>query len=235
MRVLFVDCDDTLVETERIAFNGCARALNEVLAAKNIARRYSGEELLHRFIGQNFGQILTVMSEELGFELSRSEFDAAVESEVGQVVAAFRAASIPAQQEILDVLRSFKDRGLSLVVVSTSARVRVNECLRSAGFYPLLDPNKIYSGASLPIPKSKPDPAVYLAALKGENVTASDAVAIEDSQSGVRSARGAGIPVIGILHFVPNDEHDVRRRDLLEAGAFMVVDHWRDIPRVINA
>lgn len=65
-------------------------------------------------------------------------------------------------------------------------------------------------------PKGKPDPAPYQLALERLGVSASEAIAFEDSPSGVRSATGAGIFTIGV-----NSTHDSNY--LLEAGAKWVI------------
>lgn len=48
------------------------------------------------------------------------------------------------------------------------------------------------------LPKGKPDPLPYQTALEQLGVTASEAIAFEDSSSGLRSAIGAGIPTVGV-------------------------------------
>lgn len=47
-------------------------------------------------------------------------------------------------------------------------------------------------------PRGKPDPAVYRAALEALQVSADEALAFEDSSTGLASATGAGIRTIGI-------------------------------------
>ncbi len=46
----------------------------------------------------------------------------------------------------------------------------------------------------------KPDPEAYLLALKQLRIPPRDAVAFEDSPSGLAAARGAGVPVIAVGH-----------------------------------
>lgn len=48
------------------------------------------------------------------------------------------------------------------------------------------------------VPAGKPDPRHYQAALHRLNIQASEAIAFEDSPSGVRSASGAGIITVGL-------------------------------------
>jgi HAD superfamily hydrolase (TIGR01509 family) len=48
------------------------------------------------------------------------------------------------------------------------------------------------------IGSGKPDPAPYNAALQALDVSAKEAVAFEDSASGIASSVAAGIPTVGI-------------------------------------
>ncbi len=68
----------------------------------------------------------------------------------------------------------------------------------------------------------KPDPAPYQAALERLAITAAQAIALEDSPSGIRSAVGAGIRTIGIA-----STHDPQV--LQEIGAFMVIPDFTDL------
>lgn len=67
----------------------------------------------------------------------------------------------------------------------------------------------------------KPDPAVYLATLDELGLAPDEAVAFEDSVSGITSATKAGIPTVGIA-----STHDPEK--LREAGAFMVAEDFAD-------
>ena len=70
-------------------------------------------------------------------------------------------------------------------------------------------------------PPGKPDPAPYRKALDALGVEPARTVAFEDSVAGVRSAHGAGIPVVGVTTTHGRDH-------LLEAGAFMTAADFRD-------
>ena len=82
---------------------------------------------------------------------------------------------------------------------------------------------------SLPVPTSKPDPAIYAYALRDLGLEPTQALAVEDSFTGATSAVGAGIPTVGNLQFVAPAERDGRRRLLTEVGAVAVVTSWAEI------
>jgi HAD superfamily hydrolase (TIGR01509 family) len=68
----------------------------------------------------------------------------------------------------------------------------------------------------------KPDPAPYEVALQKLAVTAEQAIALEDSPSGIRSAVSAGIRTVGIA-----STHDPQI--LQEIGAFLVIPDFTDL------
>jgi beta-phosphoglucomutase len=68
----------------------------------------------------------------------------------------------------------------------------------------------------------KPDPAPYQVALNKLGIQADQAIALEDSPSGIRAAVGAGIRTIGIA-----STHNPQV--LLEVGAFMAISDFTDL------
>jgi beta-phosphoglucomutase-like phosphatase (HAD superfamily) len=87
---------------------------------------------------------------------------------------------------------------------------------------------------SLPVPTSKPDPAVYAFAGRQLGVAGADAVAIEDSTTGARSAVAAGFPVVGNLTFVPEEARAGRAADLRAVGAGELVSSWDEVERLLE-
>ena len=67
----------------------------------------------------------------------------------------------------------------------------------------------------------KPDPAPYRTALEKLAVDPGEALAFEDSVSGIASAVGAGIPTVGIASTQGPER-------LREAGAFLVAGDFTD-------
>ena len=70
-------------------------------------------------------------------------------------------------------------------------------------------------------PPGKPDPAPYQLALSRLETESQNAIAIEDSTAGIRSAVGAGIYTIGIT-----TSHTAS--DLIDAGANMTITDFND-------
>jgi beta-phosphoglucomutase-like phosphatase (HAD superfamily) len=114
------------------------------------------------------------------------------------------------------LIRSLEGR-LPLAVASNTDADLVREVLDHAG---LLDAfAAIASGAD--IGHGKPRPDVYLHACRELGVDPRDAIAFEDSPTGVRAAKAAGLTCVGVP--VRDDV------DLAAAGADVVVASLADV------
>jgi putative hydrolase of the HAD superfamily len=95
---------------------------------------------------------------------------------------------------LLQVIALARRHGLRLAVASSSRLPYLQLVLEGLGLTRLFE--VVASGAELP--RSKPDPAIYIQTLAQLGVPASAAVALEDSEQGVKAARAAGVRVIAI-------------------------------------
>lgn len=93
---------------------------------------------------------------------------------------------------ILKILERLRNNGHTLAVVSSSNAQEVYPLLEAAGiqqwFAAVVTGDKVLH--------KKPAPGLYLLALQELGVSAKDAIAVEDSESGLQSARAAGILAI---------------------------------------
>ena len=90
---------------------------------------------------------------------------------------------------VVDLIMAARQRGLKLAVASSSSRRWVRRWLDQFQLTPCFDVLKNRDD----VDKVKPDPALYLQALAELQVQAQEAIALEDSLNGLRSARVAGI------------------------------------------
>jgi beta-phosphoglucomutase len=89
-----------------------------------------------------------------------------------------------------------------LAVVSTTWRANVEAVLRSSG---LLDAFPVII-AKEDVAAPKPDPEGYRLALARLELNAEDAVALEDSPTGLAAARAAGLRVVAVGHRRPQGD-----------------------------
>lgn len=119
------------------------------------------------------------------------------------------------------VLRELRQRGVGLGVISASRNAEA--VLRSAGVLELFDARvdgRVADELGLP---GKPDPAVFLEAVRRLDVAPDRAAIVEDAQAGCAAGRRGGFAlVIGV------DRGD-QREALLEHGADVVVEDLEEV------
>ena len=194
-----LDCDNTLVQSERFAFEACADLTNEVMKKYNIDATYTADSLLEDFVGHNFRGMLKGLQQKHNFSMSDEDLEDYVQQELGAVTRKLSQKAVECPG-VTKELQKLKDAGYPMSVVSTSAKSRVVASIEKAGIDHFFPPEHVYSAAtSLNPPSSKPDPAIYHFAAKQLGVKESEAVTVEDSKSGATAAMRAGIPCIGYV------------------------------------
>ncbi|KAJ5176719.1 uncharacterized protein N7482_002596 [Penicillium canariense] len=232
---IFLDCDNTLVLSEELAFEACADLANEILDKRGIPDRYTGEQLIKDFVGQNFRGMMISLQAKYKFELEQDELEKYVKKEEDKVIAKLEAKAKPCvgANEQLDKL--FAAKKYHMAVVSSSALRRVVASIKKVGQDKYFDPDMIFSAASsLEKPTSKPDPAIYLHALKKCGKTAAETLAVEDSKSGALSAIRAGIAVIGYVGSYSEDMQAEMSERLMDLGVKIIMTHWSEFDKCLE-
>ena len=176
------DCDGVLLDTEA----GWTRA--ETILFERYGRTYGPEEK-RRLIGL----ALPVAAERFEDMLGRPGRAAELLDEVVELVAEdFRRGIeiMPGVRRLLEELRGTRP----MAVASNSYRRLVDLSLEVAGLDGVFD--VVITGDEIERPKPAPD--IYLEACRRLGVEPADAVAVEDSPTGVAAAKAAGMFVIGI-------------------------------------
>lgn len=233
---IFFDCDNTLVLSEELAFEACADLANEILESRGFPDRYTGDQLIKDFVGQNFRGMMISLQAKYKFEMPKDELEAYVKKEEDEVIAKLEAKAKPCvgANEVLEKL--FESKKYGLAVVSSSALRRVRASIEKVDQDKYFDYDKVFSAASsLPKPTSKPDPAIYFHALEQVNKTAAETVAVEDSKSGALSAIRAGMPVIGYVGSYNGVEtQSEMAKRLTELGAKTIMMHWSQFEKCMQ-
>ncbi|KAF3318899.1 hypothetical protein TWF173_005308 [Orbilia oligospora] len=232
------DCDNTLVRSEEIAFDVCAGLINNLLSQKcpSTTTNYTGRSLQSEFVGQNFAGMLRQIEGIYKFTLSPEEREGLINQEVTTITEELGKKARPCVNAN-EVLKELKDTGkYGFAVVSSSAGPRVLAALRKAGQMEFFDEKLIFSAmTSLPVPTSKPDPAIYKYACRKLGKDPRECIAVEDSVSGVRSAVAAGIKTVGYLGAYEPDEREAKGKDLKKYGVEYCIEDWRELESAIEA
>ena len=207
--ILF-DCDGTIVDSEIIA----ARAMLKVLALHGLDIAES--EYNMRYPGLRTRDIITALQEERGFMAPENFYELLREEHLDGFHRSLRA--IPGMPGLFRNLRVPKS------MVSNGSVMHVEKCLRKVRLRGALD-GEIFSAEHVERPKPMPD--VYLFAIHKLKLKPEEALVVEDSVTGVRAAKSAGIPTIGFLGAA--HIHDGHGEKLQEAGADFLVPDAKDL------
>jgi HAD superfamily hydrolase (TIGR01509 family) len=104
----------------------------------------------------------------------------------------------PGVAELVERVRG----SVALGVVTVTWRANVETVLNAAG---LGDDFTVIVGKE-DVSKTKPDPEGYRLAVERLGVAPAEAVALEDSRSGLRAARSAGLYAVAVGHRMPHGE-----------------------------
>jgi HAD superfamily hydrolase (TIGR01509 family) len=209
-RALLFDLDGTLAETDSVHLPTWVDVL-----------RPHGIEIDERFFRENIsGRSNSKIVEDLFPHLS---------AEDGRDLADFkeerfreRVHELEPLPGLLDFMREAKRRGLALALVTNAPEQNVEAMLLALELEGFFDEVVLADEVG----SVKPDPAPYRAALEKLGVVPEEALAFEDSTSGITSAAGAGIPTIGIASTQAPET-------LEDAGTFMVAEDFAD-PKLRN-
>jgi beta-phosphoglucomutase-like phosphatase (HAD superfamily) len=232
--VLLCDADGCLFPSEEPAFDASAGVTNRFLAAISAKARFTAEELRLATTGQNFRTTAKALAAEEGKTVDPEELERWVEAERREVTAHLGAVLRPDLRVIAPLERLAAERALA--VVSSSAMPRIEACLRATGLDGLFPEESRFSAeSSLPVPASKPDPAIYVHAMQRLGIPPQQAVAVEDSVPGALAAVDAGCRTIGNVMFVPPAERAERAAALECAGVFAVVSSWEELEPLLES
>ncbi len=202
-RALLFDLDGTLAETDSLHLPTWVDALKP--HGVEVDEAFYKENISGLSAGEIVKELLPKLSEREGRDIADAK-EASFRERSGEL------EPLPG---LLDFLREATERNLKTALV-TNAPVENVEAILLA-----LELGEFFDEVVLAdeVGSVKPDPAPYRAALDRLGVSPEEAVAFEDSTSGISSAVGAGIPTVGIASTQEPER-------LQHAGAFMVANDF---------
>jgi HAD superfamily hydrolase (TIGR01509 family) len=204
-RALLFDLDGTLAETDSLHLPTWVDALEPY------GVEVDEEFYKERISGRSTGEIVRDLLPDLTDEEGRSIGDAKE--------ASFRerAAELEPLPGLVDFVKLGTERRMRMALVTNAPEENVEAILPALKLRDFFDTVVLADD----VEAVKPDPAPYNAALKKTGVRAEEALAFEDSVSGISSSVAAGIPTVGIASTQDPEK-------LLGAGAFMTAKDFTD-------
>ncbi len=212
LKAVFVDFDGTFIDSIPALWK-CYRLF---LSRHGI----EGErEEFTSLMGPPISEIVNLLKEKHQLKVSR---DSLVHEYEAIVEASYATHTIPFPWAV-ETLQKQKAKGLFIAVVTSAYPSIVEKVLERHGIGNLFDAIfGSYQGEP-----HKPDPAIYRRALRGFELDPIHVVAIEDSDSGIRSATQAGIPTIA---FKP----EVQGQSNLGSYPLLHAANWNEVARLLD-
>lgn len=200
IRALIFDFDGLILETEAPDF----QSWQETFEERGVCLTF---ETWAPFIGQSAGAFdpYAHLETQLGRPVDRAALRVGRRRRFLELVEAQ-----PLREGVLECLNTARRVGLRLAVASSSDRAWVEGHLGRRGILDYFHALHCREDVEF----AKPNPALYLRALRQLDMAASEAIAFEDSPNGIRAAKRAGLYCVA----VPNpmtaalllDEADLR-------------------------
>lgn len=196
-----LDCDGTLADTERLS----RRIWTEALAPYGVE---PSEEDFTAIIGHAWPASYERFAQRADLGPPQR-----FRAEVRQVAARVHAAELRLFDDAVALVHQLRAHAVPVAVASSSSREHVLRCLDRGA----LRPHVAAVVGVDDVVHAKPHPEPYLRAAEGLGVAPGRCVAVEDTRTGLRSARAAGMATVAVVRGL------VRREEL--AAADVVVDH----------
>jgi HAD superfamily hydrolase (TIGR01509 family) len=145
----------------------------------------------HRLMGMSTGEWSRYLSEDLGVGRTPEIVAADV---LDRMAERYRDA-LPLVPGGVEAVRRLGAR-YRLALASSSARILIDQVLETAGLTDAFEA----TFSTEQVPRGKPAPDVYLAAVDALGVSPAVGAAVEDSSNGLRAASAAGLAVIAVPH-----------------------------------
>jgi len=181
--LVIFDCDGVLVDSEPISNRLFVEHLNRA------GFPFTLEECYRELLGRSMASCEALLVARFGRPLPAG-FVPALQAETYAALAA-EVETMPGVPAVLDVLEV---AGVHYCVASSGEFAKMRATLGRTGLLPRFE-GRMFSATE--VARGKPHPDLFLHAARAMNVTASDAVVVEDSVPGVQAAKAAGMRPLG--------------------------------------
>ncbi len=183
LKAIIFDLDATLITTDDVSYQAIRSYLQEKHAHEIEPQHYG------HTIGHSNEDFIRVLQEKTGLAVNGSEMIPEIRARADYAQMKLK----PGARELLDFLHHHK---LKIALATTTSRARFEAKTGHLDIARYFD--VVVTGDD--VTKLKPDPELYLTALKKLDLTTKQCVIVEDNESGVQAGQAAGCTVL----FVPN-------------------------------
>ncbi len=183
------DMDGVLFDTERLC-QDCWYKVADEDGIPNMEYVYS------LCIGVNVQATRQIVYENYGKDFPFEEYDRRASEMYNRYIAEH---GVPVKDGVRETLAALAEAGAKIAVASSTRREKVLRLLASAGIAEYF--TAVVGGDT--VKRSKPDPEIFLTACEALSVAPEEAIAVEDSHNGIRSAQAAGMLPVMVPDLLP--------------------------------
>ena len=202
---------------------------SEILVAKAFAKYMQNfdieidEKEFATFAGKKTVQVIDILSKKYSIRDQQKFFD-----DIMEIASNIYKNELTTVEGAYEFVSNIK---LNLYIGSNSMQDRILQGLQRVELSKYFKPDHVYSFDL--VGKPKPEPDIYLKAIKDNDLNKNQTIIIEDSVVGVKAGVSAGVKVIGLT--AGGHWHDNRdEKELIDAGAFAVTNDYKDILQIIK-
>ena len=213
---IIFDFDGVLVDSEILA----RKAFSRYLTSKKFD--FSEQDFSVSYSGNKLVEVISKLSTRFGI-IDKEKFSSEV-MELSKLIYLKELRAVKGVKKFLDSIDKKK------IIGSNRDRQSLIKGLKIVKLQNYFDEKNIFSFDMVSQPK--PDPEIYLKAIKDTKIDVKDTVVLEDSVIGVQAAVAANIKVIGIT----SGGHWIDRpiSQLSDAGAYYVASTFEQVLKVIR-
>lgn len=191
-KAVIFDMDGVIFDSEACIID-CWKVLADKYDLKDV------DKVLPRCLGVNYAGTRQIFWDYYGEDFPYDEY----KKECTELYnARFGGGKLPMKPGIVELLDYLKENGYKIGLASSTKEAVVSRQLIDAGLMHYFD--NLTCGDMLK--RSKPEPDIYLLACEKVGACPEDAIAIEDSYNGIRSAYRAGMFPIMVPDLIQPDE-----------------------------
>lgn len=205
IKAAIFDMDGLLIDSERIIMQGC------IAAAKQIGITYTQAQYTE-LVGRVWADSTRIMIEQLGSEANLNHVMQGLNTYLDDINHVF-----PLKKGALALLQNYQAQGVICSVASSSPMPHITHRLSQIGVVDFF--SQLTSGQE--VAKGKPNPDIYLLALKKLGLPAEECIAFEDSELGAQAAIAAGLRVVVVPDLKQPSE-------MVRKQSYSVVDSLED-------
>lgn len=194
-KAILFDMDGTLLDSEGFYYNVWKSVLDEY------GLSVSMDLWMNTLVGKTDEQAFAFLQQHHGFDIDETLFHARKDE---RLAAMAPTARVPLMPGAADLLAYLQGQGTTLALVTSSDRKGATLHL---GHHGLIDLFSVIVTRD-DVQRPKPDPEPYLTCMQQLGLPKHECLVLEDSATGARSAKAAGLPCFGV------QSHEGIRREL---------------------